>query len=431
MLNSGIRNISNPTLRPVILSGFGPPSLACIRSWGRKGYPVGMVCIGSKKEPPPDSKYLTDFVTLPSDKLNTPDGIQIIKEFLIRFRATGITCVAESVACWLNDHRQMFPDEVAIWLPTNKTIKDLISKQKQIEIARIIGFNVLPTYLIDKNLETVDHIPKNHFPLCLRPDDPAGVTPVFKAHLVYSQKELIEYVESMEKMDGPIVAQPFMHLPNLVVHGARTVNGDSIGVQGFLVERKFEGVTLTIRPIQLEKDVLDRCVAFTDYFNIAGNYHFEFLVDKKDGSAYFLELNNRLGGTTAKVFALGYDEPLLVLQSYGVLPTSPETSDQKPATRNHQPSSIVQRLKTSIEQPATIVHRPLTNVTVSSKQALLKYFYYTIKGRLTPLDYPSEANLIRLAKTIYGFIRYRDDVFMLRDLKGSMALYFGNLKSKV
>jgi hypothetical protein len=141
------------------------------------------------------------------------------------------------------------------------------------------------------------------------------------------------------------------------------------------------------------------------------------LIDKKDDSIYFLELNNRLGGTTAKVFALGYDEPLLALQSYGVLPTPPETSDQKPATRNQRPS--------------TIVHQPLTNVTVSSKQALLKYFYYTIKGRLTPLDYPAEANLVRLAKTIYGFIRYRDDVFMLRDLKGSMALYFGNLKSKV
>jgi hypothetical protein len=313
----------------------------------------------------------------------------------------------------------MFPDDVAIWLPTNETIKNLISKQKQIQVARKVGFNVLPAYLVDKNSETSDHIPKDHFPLCLRPDDPTTVIPVFKVHLVHSQEELIKYVKSMQKIAGPIVAQPFMHLPNLVVHGARTVNGDSIGLQGFLVERKFRGVTLTIRPANLEKDFVDKCVQFTDYFNVTGNYHFEFLVDKKNGSAYFLELNNRLGGTTAKVFALGYDEPLLALQAYGAVPIL------------HQPSSIVQRLKTGIEQQATINHQPLTNVTVSSKQALLKYFYYTIKGRLTPLDYPSEANLARLAKTIYGFIRYRDDVFMLRDVKGSMALYFGNLKIKV
>ena len=403
----------------MIVGGFGPPTLACIRSWGIQGLPVGMVCIKSRKEPPPSSKYLTDFVTIPTEKLYTPDGIQIIKEFLIKFYATGITCVAESVACWLNDHRQMFPDEVAIWLPTNESIKDLISKQKQIETARKVHFNILPTYLINKNSETSDHILKNHFPLCLRPDDPVTVTPVFKAHLVHSQEELIKYVKSMQKIDGPIVAQPFMHLPNLVVHGARTVNGDSIGLQGFLVERKFEGVTLTIHSANLEKDFLDKCVQFTDYFNVTGNYHFEFLVDKRNGSAYFLELNNRLGGTTAKVFALGYDEPLLALQAYGAVPIL------------HRQSSIVQRLKTSIEQPATIVHRPLTNVTVSSKQALLKYFYCTVRGRLTPLDYPSEPSLLRLAKTIYGVFRYRDDVFMLRDIRGSLALYLGNLKNTI
>jgi len=376
-----------------------------------------MVCIVSKKEPPPASKYLADFVTIPHEKLYTLDGIQIIKEFLIRFRATGITCIAESIACWLNDHRHMFPDEVAIWLPTNETIKNLISKRVQIEIARKVGFTILPTYFIDKNLETNDHIPIDHYPLCLRPDDPATVVPAFKAHLICSREELIEYVKSMQKIDASIIAQPFMHLPNLVVHGARTVDGDSIGLQGFLVERKFEGVTLTIRPTDLEKKLLDQCIKFTDLFNVTGNYHFEFLVDKKNGSVSFLELNNRLGGTTAKVFALGYDEPLLALQSYSVLPTSPETRHRRPATINHQPS--------------TIGHRPLTNVTVSSKQALLKYLLYTIKGKLTLLDYPSESKLIRILKTIYGFLRYRDDVFMFRDLKGSLALYLGNLRNKV
>jgi hypothetical protein len=253
-------------------------------------------------------------------------------------------------------------------------------------------------------LEANDHALKDHFPLCLRPDDPAKVAPVFKFSLVYSKEELFAYVKSMKTLDSPIVAQPFMHLPNLVVHGARTVNGNSIGLQGFLVERKFEGVTLTIHPTNLEQDLLDKCVRFTDYFNVTGNYHFEFLLDRKTGSSYFLELNNRLGGTTAKVF-LDLMNPLVAV--YGVLPT---------LCRN--------------QQPATSFHR-LSTKNVTSKQALLKYFYYTIRGRLTPLDYPSEPSLVRIAKTVYGFLRYRDDVFTLRDIKGSMALYFGNLRSKI
>jgi hypothetical protein len=49
----------------------------------------------------------------------------------------------------------------------------------------------------------------------------------------------------------------------------------------------------------------------------------------------------------------------------------------------------------------------------------------------SPLDYSSELGLVRIVRTVYGFLRYRDDIFMLQDIKGSMALYFGNLKSKI
>jgi hypothetical protein len=420
-------------IRPVIVGQFGPPTLTCIRSWGEQGFPVGMVCIKSKQELYPASKYLGDFTTLTPEKLYADNGIQIINDFLKKFRASGIICVAEKVACWINDHRSIFPNGVGFWLPCNKTIKDLISKVNQIEVARKIGFKVLPTYLIDRNFRTIDHILGNHFPLCLRPDDPAAVAPVFKVHLVYSHGELKQYVKSLKTIDRPVIAQPFMDFPNLVVHGARTNFGDTIGLQAFLVDRKFEGVTLTLRPTNIDRDFLDKCVDFTNHFNVTGNYHFEFLVDKENGSIYFLELNNRLGGTTAKVFACGYDEPLLALQAYGAVPIL------------RQPSSIVQRLKASIEQPATINHkpatrnrqpatifyRPLANITVSSKRALLKYLLYTIRNKLTPLDYPSESKLTRIIKTIYGLLKYRDDIFMFRDLRGSFAFYFESFKNKL
>jgi predicted ATP-grasp superfamily ATP-dependent carboligase len=413
-------------IRPVIVGQFGPPTLTCIRSWGEQRFPVGMVCIRSRRELMPASKYLGDFTTLTPEKLYADNGIQIINDFLKNFRANGIICIAEKVACWLNDHRQMLPEEVALWLPSNNTINALISKQKQIEVARKIGFKVLPTYLIDRNFKTIEHILENHFPLCLRPDDPAAVAPVFKVHLVYSHGELKQYVKSLKTIDGPLIAQPFMNCPNLVVHGARTVVGNTIGLQAFLVDRKFEGVTLTLRPTNIDRDFLDKCVDFTNYFNVTGNYHFEFLLDRKNGFIYFLELNNRLGGTTAKVFACGYDEPLLALQAYGAVPIL------------RQPSSIVQRLKTNIEQPAasnqrpaTILYRPLANITVSSKRALLKYLLFTIKNKITPLDYPSESKLNRILKTIYGLLKYRDDIFMFRDLRGSFALYFESLKNRL
>lgn len=384
-----------PAIRPVIVGQFGPPTLACIRSWGEQGFCVGMVCIRSEGEAPPRSRYLTDFTTLPLEKKYKADGIKVVKEFLKKFRASGIICINEAIACWLNDNRRHIPSDVAIWLPPNDIIKDLLSKKKQIEVAREVGFNVLPTYFIDQDGNI--SIKPDHFPLCLRPAEAGTVKPAFKAYLVYSAGELERYIASLQKIEKPIIAQPFMNLPNLVVHGARTTMGKTIGLQAFLVERKFEGVTLTIRPIGLDRNLQDKCIEFTNRFNLTGNYHFEFLIDQSDGSACFLELNNRLGGTTAKTFACGYDEPMLALQAYGI------------PGRNR---------------------RKISDAIVTSKQALLKYFYYTLKERLTPLDYPEERKLIRMLKTIYGFLRYRDAVFTLRDIPGSMAFYLGSLRSK-
>lgn len=386
------------TVRPVIVASFGPPALACIRSWGEQGFPVGMICIQSKKEIRPASKYLTDYASLAPGELYTESGIGTISKFLKRFRASGIICISETIASWLNNYRSTLLGDVACWFPESSIIKNVLSKERQIEAAQHIGFNILPTYKIYKDLESASKILPKHFPLCLRPSDPGTVKPIFKVHLVSSSAELKNFIESFHKIEKPIIAQPFMNLPNLVVHGARTVTGSTIGFQSFLVERKFEGVTLTIRPTELDDDLRDKCIAFTDYFNVTGNYHFEFLVDPATGSTYFLELNNRLGGTTAKVYACGYDEPLLALQAYGI-----KGSNKK----------------------------KVRNVVVSSKQALLKYLFYTLKDRLTPLDYPSESNAERMAKAIYGVFRYKDDVLLLRDVRGSLALYLGNIRQRL
>jgi carbamoylphosphate synthase large subunit len=169
-------------------------------------------------------------------------------------------------------------------------------------------------------------------------------------------------------------------------------------MQAFLVERKFEGVTLTIRPTNLDRNLCEKCIAFTDEFGLTGSYHFEFLFDPGTRDTYFLEVNSRLGGTTAKAYACGYDEPLFALQAYGV-------------RCNNQTQ--------------------LTYTTVSSKQALLKYMYYTLMNRLTLLDYPLESKLARMMRALWGLFVYRDDVFNVRDIPGSLTLYAANLKGKI
>jgi hypothetical protein len=368
-----------------------------MRSWGQQGLTVGMILLQERGEPRPYSKYLRSFAVLPPEKLYTEAGIRKINEFLLKFGASGLVCISETIACWINDHRQDFPSRVAIWLPTNKCIRRLVSKKEQLHVAQEVGFNVLPTYLIDKDLRSVRRIPLHSFPLCLRPSEPAKIKPSFKVLFFGCPRKLIDYIRQIDIIERPIIAQPFITGPNMVVHGARTLSGDTIGLQAFLVERKLEGVTLTIKPTNLSKDLSAKCIEFTDQFKVTGNYHFEFLIDDVTGTIYFLELNGRFGGTTAKAYACGYDEPSLALQSYGIVNTRSAS---------------------------------LRNVTASSKQALVKYLCYTLRGSLTPLDYPVEPSFVRVAKTLYGLLIYKDDVFSFRDIKGSLSLYLASFKSR-
>jgi hypothetical protein len=182
------------------------------------------------------------------------------------------------------------------------------------------------------------------------------------------------------------------------VHGARTISGDTIGLQAFLVERKFQGVTLTICPDSIDDELRHKCAQFVNHFNIEGNFHFEFLLDRNSRRMFFLEINCRLGGTTAKVCASGYEEPMLALAAYGI-------------GQFHSPT--------------------LSNRIVSGKHALIKYCIYTLTNRLSALDYPNEPAYKRLIKSIYGLIAYKDEVLSFSDIRGSLAFYQSLLKGLI
>lgn len=383
-------------LRPVILGAFGPPTLACIRSWGRAGLAPGLIAVQGPGEPRPASKYLAGSVCLSRDDLYTERGLEIILRFLGDFDASGLTCIDENIAQWLNEQLPNLPANIPLWLPPADMLRRVLDKAEQIEAARQVGLNVLPTYLFS-TCDFTEEIPSDHFPLCLRPSAPGTVEPTFKVQNVASPAELRTFLAAME-FRGPVIGQPFRNLPNLVVHGTRTTAGETLGMAGFLVERKFQGVTLTLRPTALSADFKARCVAFTEAMALVGHYHFEFLYDGATGENHFLEINHRFGGTTAKVLVCGYPEPLYALRAQGY----------------------------DIPVPAT--ERPMT---VSSLKALGKSAYFALRGRLTALDYPEESTSRRLWSTVKCLASCRDEVFAWDDLPGTAAFYFGDIPARL
>ncbi len=165
----------------------------------------------------------------------------------------------------------------------------------------------------------------------------------------------------------------------------------SEGTLCFITEIKFNGLAVSLKPYPLSANLLECCRQFEKLTGINGVFHYDFVIDERRGSEYFLELNPRLGGTTAKVYAAGYDEPLHLLAA-------------------HLPSAIKGALGNREQR------RPVT-----SRIAAVKCAITVVQRPLSVLDYPADSRLKALASACKAMLTYSDEVFSVSDMPGNIA----------
>jgi hypothetical protein len=189
-------------IRPVIIGNFGPPTLACIRSWGEKGCRVGFICIASEKTPIPKSKFLERVIILPPELRFKPEGLQIISNFLNEFDASGLIAVSEEISCWLYENKTKLPQTIKLWANNSDALRKLLLKEGQILMAKEAGFDVLPTYIVLRT-EDIESIDPDKYPLCLRPSDPFAIIPTFKVQYIANKQQFIDFLGKIEKLRNP------------------------------------------------------------------------------------------------------------------------------------------------------------------------------------------------------------------------------------
>jgi hypothetical protein len=379
----------------VILGPWGPEVLAFSRSLGRHG--IGTYLLQATDQPLQrwSLSSLRGAATMPASLAHTPEGIARIRQYVHDVDASAVVATGDSDLIWLDRHRHEFEPRCRVLVQPAESLIRLFSKRHQAELAADAGLMLLATYVLARP-EDAETIPEGAYPLALRPDRRGEVEPDFKVRLVSSRAEMQQALRLCTRIDSPILAQPFKRLPNLVVHGVRSPGGEMIASRCFRVPRKFEGVTLTLEPVAFPDGLEPRCAEFARLAKITGCYHLEFLHSESDGRDYFLEVNARLGGTTDKVVRAGFDEPLLLLQAYGLATALPPTGE-----------------------------RPVR--CVANKRALLKHVAWAVRGELTPLDYPDVSRLTHIALSCRDLVVARDSVFEWGDLAGSITFHLRGL----
>lgn len=376
-------------MRPAIIGPLGPAQLACIRSWTARGWPALFIHLGERPAPAVLRGMLAGYLHVPNSVADA-NCVTWVRGFLDQYRATGLTCLSYNLMRWLHQHEAEWPPTVTLWIATEQALPVLRSKERQIEIARAVGLPLLESMPVGK--ACAGHIPPQHFPLVLRPDDESKIAPSFKMELIANERKLADFLDSRSRIECSVIGQRFINGPNLVVHGARTRDGVHRHLAGFIVHRKLDGVSLTIEPVQLSPAIAEGCRAFVEHMSHVGIYHFELLFDAHSDTYYFLEINGRLGGTTGKVFAAGYDEPLHLVEAFC------DDALTSPACQSHPRAHVY-----------------------TNKRSVGRAILVAVQGKGTIFDYPGAGSRRSSWALLGGLFRWHDEIFMSGHFRSALA----------
>jgi len=369
-----------------VIGPFGPAQLACLRSWRRAGYRTAFFQLGGRRVPPSLSRLVDAYHFYPST-LALDDILSRVSEDGQRIGLTALTALSESLALKLHEQQRAGRFAATRLLLNSPEVYALLeSKVRQADLAAEAGLPLMPTFVLDRDTERLDAAG----PLVLRPDVSRLVRPNFKVKLIDGAQQALAVAHGMTSPEGRIIVQPFVAGPNLVVHAARAEDGSWDHHEAFLTEIKSGGLAVALRPYPLPDSLVAACRRFEQAVGLRGVFHYDFILDAATGQASFLEVNPRLGGTTGKVYAAGYDEPAMLASAY--LDAGAHRVDVGGARR----PSI-------------------------SRIAAVRYAMSLLRQAPSQLDHPPRRDGKAFGSLARALVLHRDEVFRLTDVIGNSA----------
>lgn len=376
-----------------LVGRLGTPQLACLRSWRRQGVPVLFVHDG----PQPLSRLVMRLLGVPCVNLGPlqPDDAAFVARFAGHLQAHGVdavTCVSEPISEALWAMAPQLPPGLRLLCVQPAQVRVLESKFAQDATARAAGLPALQSWRWwpGDAARTVD-VPPQAFPLVVRPDVQRAANPGFKLAVVKDPAALRTLVAGLVPGSSGVIAQPLVRGPNLLVHGYRSADGRWGGHVAFRVDVKHRGFTVRLRPVPLPAEIARGCRRMEQALDLCGVYHWEFVQDETSGAAWFLDLNPRFGGTTGKVLAAGYDEPLALLGT---------------------------------AQPGALKHSQVLRARLHAsggKHQALVALVAALRRRSTDADYPYPKLRQLLPALLHQLFLGRDEILRLADARTGLA----------
>jgi predicted ATP-grasp superfamily ATP-dependent carboligase len=311
----------------LLLDAYSSRSLACVRSWGKKGVPFAL---GGERRSDMSlfSRYARDTFLYTSPKRDVSRFVDDVNRYARRFGADYVfpTSEAAIMACsQYQDDLNCIP-----LIPRRQDIDVVFSKSKTLMLAQSLGITVPKTVHVTAETSRLLDSLSLSFPVAIKSANSevmldGRATTSRKTAYPLNRSDLERECRSRLAKGQSVLVQEF-------------IDGYGVGVSGLfsegvpvalLAHRRIResdptgGPSAVAETIELEPHLSNPTVALFEAIGFTGPAMAEYKVDRRSGKAYLMEINGRFWGSVLLASAAGLDLPYLLWKMLNGIEISP------------------------------------------------------------------------------------------------------------
>jgi predicted ATP-grasp superfamily ATP-dependent carboligase len=312
----------------LLLDGYSTRTLACVRSWGKKG--IAFAVGGETRwDMSLYSSYTKEKFVYTSPKRNLSKFVRDINHYCREFAADSVFPTSEAAIMACNQYRNDLGCNPII--PLEREIQLTFSKANILRLAQSVGIAVPKTVQItDSNLAALDSIDLN-FPIVIKSDSsevmlPGRALTSKKTAYASNRADLVKECGSRLAAGQTVLLQEF-------------IDGYGVGISGLFAEgrpvallahRRIResnpcgGPSSLAETIEIEPRLLDQTATLLKKVGLTGPAMVEYKIDRRSRQPYLMEINGRFWGSILLASAAGLDLPYLYWKMLNGIDIQPE-----------------------------------------------------------------------------------------------------------
>jgi len=321
----------------LLLDGYSARTLACVRSWGKRGVPFA-VGGESRWDMSLLSKYCGERFIYTSPKKDVARFIGDINRFGEQFGTDAVFPTSEAGILACSRHRGELRQYPII--PEDRQIEAMFSKANALTLGESVGVHGPQTVHLKPGDDEPAGLRNLSFPAILKSESSEvlnnGRTIIAdKQVCVFDRSELDRECRKRLADGNGVLVQEFINGYGVGISGIFR-NGRPVALLGHRRIRESNplgGPSALAETIAIEPELRRATTAMIEKIGLTGPAMVEYKIEARTGRACLMEINGRFWGSVLLALAAGLDLPYLYWKVLNGLEVSPEETTYRVGLR--------------------------------------------------------------------------------------------------